>query len=120
MNKSDDNPTNTMVCIGAVCVMAEQIGGEDPTRLAINPDPFLLRLFASQQVLTESGEEAVKAVGFKYIGSSKWAARIVAMKDGDKALLPSEQGYYCVVRRYADEAALGICDFIPDFTMDWT
>lgn len=116
----NETPESTIVCIGAVTVIAEQHSHDEPLRVSINPDPFLLRLYASQQVLAQLGQEAVKEIGFKYIGSSKWAARIVAMKDGDKALLPSEQGYYCVVRRYADEAALGICDFIPDFTMDWT
>ena len=116
----NETPDSTIVCIGSVFVLAEQISHDEPLRVSINSDPFLLRLFASQQVLAQLGQEAVKEIGFKYIGSSKWAARIIAMKDGDKALLPSEQGNYCVIRRYADEAALGILEFVPEYTMDWT
>jgi hypothetical protein len=116
---SEASETN-MVCIGAVCLLAEQLSHDGPTGFVINPDPFQLRLFASQRILTRLGEDAIKEIGFMFIGSSEWAARIIAMQDGDKALLPSQQGCYCVVQRFAAEAALGIVDFLPQYSLDWS
>jgi hypothetical protein len=117
MNETSDT---TMVCIGAVGLLAEQLSLDDPTGFVINPDPFQLRLFASQRVLTKMGEDAIKEIGFTFIGSSEWAAKIIAMQDGEKALLPSQQGCYCVVQRFADEAVLGIVDVVPKYTVDWS
>lgn len=111
-------PETTIVCIGAVTVVAEQRSHEE--HLQITPALFLLRIYTSHQVLARLGQEAVKEIGFKYIASSQWAAKIISMKYGDKALLPSERGFHCVVRRDADEAALGIFEFMPGYTMDWT
>ncbi len=104
---------NKLICIGAVTVIAEQ---QEPTIT----NPFMLQLYTTEAVLTELGEEAVKTVGFEFVASSKWANRFMAMKDGDKALLPSQHGFYCVVHRYDNEAVLGIFDFIPIYSLDWS
>ena len=56
------------------------------------------------------GEECVKQIAFNIIGDSEMAARIAAMKDGEKARLPSQHGLHCVVRRYLDCAVVGVVD----------
>src|SRR5215469_1171083 len=99
---------DTMVCIGAVCVLADQT--DDKNEVVIIPAPFQFRLVATQQVVNRLGEEAIKEIGFTFIASSEWAAKVVAMREGDMALLPPQRGCSCVVRRDADEAVLGILD----------
>lgn len=115
-----DELETTMVCIGAVFVLAEQFSPDDPARFVVNRDPFQLRLYASRKVLGQLGQDAIRDIGFEFVGSSEWAARIIAMKNGEKALLPSQQGCYCFVRRYAAEAALGISEFMPTYTQNWS
>ena len=36
--------TEEMICIGAVCVMAEQLSQDEPARFILTPDPFMLQI----------------------------------------------------------------------------
>jgi hypothetical protein len=104
--------------LGAVMVAAEQ-AEKTAGEFAMRANPFLLHILVSPTL--QVGDAEAKQMAGEIIGTSKWEEAIIAMPNGQHALLPSPKaGVYLAVGRLDGAAALVIADFLPACEVDWS